>query len=98
LRLEGTWTGREVEESLPRYLTVTFRSGGGTISYEGGITLTMPLASLAQPARDRVRFSVQIRGGARHYLGSWDGEMIKGTVSRDAAGESVVGSFELRPR
>jgi hypothetical protein len=45
-----------------------------------------------------VRFSLQIRGGVRHYLGRWDGEAITGSVSTDAAGNNVVASFELRRR
>jgi hypothetical protein len=45
-----------------------------------------------------VRFSVQIRGGLRHYAGTWDGEKIAGAISTDASGRNVVASFELRRR
>ena len=58
----------------------------------------MPLLTLEQARRDQVRFSVQIRGGIRHYAGKWDGEAITGSISTDAAGRNVVASFELRRR
>ncbi len=98
LQLEGTWAGSQVEQGQRQYLTVTFRRGGGSISYEGGITLTMPLLTLEQLRRDQVGFSVQIRGGVRHYAGKWDGEALAGSISTDAAGRKVVASFELRRR
>ncbi len=60
--------------------------------------MTVPLITLEQPKRDQVRFSVQIRGGIRHYSGKWDGETIAGSISTDAAGRNVVASFELRRR
>jgi hypothetical protein len=98
LQLEGTWGGSQVEGGQRQYLTVTFRRSEGTISYEGGITLTMPLLTLEQPKRDQVRFSVQIRGGIRHYAGAWDGDMLAGSVSTDDAGKNVVATFELHRR
>ena len=98
LQLEGTWGGSQSEQGQRQYLTVTFRRGGGSISYEGGITLTVPLLTLEQPRRDEARFSVQIRGGVRHYVGKWDGETLVGSISTDAAGRNVVASFELRRR
>jgi hypothetical protein len=58
----------------------------------------VPLLTLDPPRRDQVRFSVQIRGGIRHYSGKWDGEAIRGSISTDAAGRNVVASFELRRR
>jgi putative intracellular protease/amidase len=98
LELEGTWTGSETEGGRRRYITVTFRRSEGTISYEGGITLTVPFLSYDKPGRDRVRFAVQIRGGMRHYHGQWDGETLSGNLTRDQAGSNVVGTFELRKR
>jgi hypothetical protein len=98
LQLEGTWGGSQSEQGQQQYLTVTFRRGGGSISYEGGITLTVPLLTLEQPRRDQVHFSVQIRGGVRHYVGKWDGETLAGSISTDAAGRNVVASFELHRR
>jgi hypothetical protein len=98
LELEGTWAGSETEGGRRRYITVTFRRSEGTISYEGGITLTVPFLSYDKPGRDRVRFAVQIRGGMRHYHGQWDGETLSGNLTRDQAGSNVVGTFELRKR
>jgi hypothetical protein len=98
LELEGTWTGRETEAGRRRYLTVTFRRSEGKIAYEGGITLTVPFLSYDRPGRNRVRFAVQIRGGMRHYQGEWNGETLSGNITKDQAGENVVGSFELRKR
>jgi hypothetical protein len=98
LELEGTWTGTEREAGRRRYLTVTFRRNEGTISYEGGITLTVPFLSYDKPGRNRVRFAVQIRGGMRHYQGEWDGETLSGNLTKDQAGSNVVGTFELRRR
>ena len=74
------------------------RGSGGTVAFEGGITFTVPMLNLEKPRRDQVRFSLQIRGGVRHYAGRWDGEAITGNVSTDAAGKNVVATFELRRR
>jgi hypothetical protein len=98
LQLDGNWGGSQVEQSQRTYLTVVFRGNGGSVAYEGGITFTVPMLTLEKPRRDQVRFSVQIRGGLRHYAGQWDGEAIKGDVSTDAAGKNVVATFELRRR
>jgi hypothetical protein len=98
LQFEGSWGGSQVEQGQRQYLTVSVRGSGGNVSYEGGITFTVPMQSLEKPRRDQVRFSVQIRGGIRHYAGKWDGEAITGSISTDAAGRNVVASFELRRR
>jgi hypothetical protein len=98
LQLDGSWGGTQVEQSLRQYLSVTFRGSGGNVAYEGGITFTVPMLSVEKPRRDQVHFSVQIRGGFRHYTGQWDGESLTGNVSTDAAGKNVVGTFELRRR
>ena len=59
----------------------------------------MPLLALEEPRRDQVRFSVQIRGGVRHYAGKWDGEAIT-RLDLDGHGGSATScaSFELRRR
>ncbi len=98
LQLDGTWGGSQLEQGQRQYLTVVSRGSGGSVAYEGGITFTVPMLSLEKPRRDQVRFSVQIRGGVRHYAGRWDGEAITGNVSTDAAGKNVVATFELRRR
>jgi hypothetical protein len=98
LELEGTWAGSETEGGRRRYLSVRFHRGSGSLSYEGGITLTMPFLGFEQVGRDRVRFTVEFHGGLRHYLGRWDGETLSGDIARDEAGRTVVGHFELKPR
>jgi hypothetical protein len=98
LALEGTWAGSQTEGGQRQYVTVRIRRNSGSIAYEGGITLTVPLLTLEQIGRDQARFSVQFRGGVRHYAGKWDGETLSGPVSTDAAGKNVVASFELRKR
>ncbi len=92
---EGTLRGSELESGERRYLTVTLAQSGGTISYEGGLTLTMPLVSVEQDP-ERVRFDVNIRGGLRHYVGAWDGDRLVGSISTDDASREVVATFELR--
>lgn len=98
LELEGTWAGSETEGGRRRYLSVRFHRGSGSLSYEGGITLTMPFLGFEQTGRDSVRFTVEFHGGLRHYLGHWDGETLSGDIARDEAGRTVVGHFELKPR
>ncbi len=93
--LEGTLRGSELEAGERRYLTVTFEKTGGSIAFEGGITLTMPFLSLERRGNDQVRFTVEIRGGVRHYVGRWDGQKLVGTISTDEAGKEVVGTFDL---
>ncbi len=98
LRLEGAWIGSEIEGGERRYLTATFRSGSGTVAYEGIVTLTVPLLSLETPQRGTARFSLQFKGGIRYYTGRWDGQALAGKFSRDPAGADTIGTFELRPR
>ena len=96
LQLEGSWGGSQVEQGQRQYLTRQRPRQRRQRGVRGGITFTVPMLSLEKPRRDQVRFSVQIRGGMRHYAGRWDGETLSGNVSTDAAGKNVVGTFELR--
>jgi FHA domain/IPT/TIG domain len=98
LQLEGSWTGSQVEQGQRQYLSVSIRGSGGSVAFEGGITFTVPMLSVEKPRRDQAHFSVQIRGGIRHYWGQWDGETLKGNVSTDEAAKNVVATFELRKR
>jgi hypothetical protein len=76
---------------------VTFRGKGGRISFQGYGLLDVPLASVAQPERSAVRFSVSFRGRMRYYAGEWDGTKIRGRISSDPAGRQGVGEFEMEP-
>jgi hypothetical protein len=98
LQLDGSWGGSQVEQGQRQYLSVSFRGNGGTVAFEGGITFTVPMTNVEKPRRDQVRFSVQIRGGMRHYAGRWDGDALTGSVSTDSAAKNVVATFELRRR
>jgi hypothetical protein len=98
LRLEGVWIGSEEEAGETRYLTATFRSDGGKVAYEGIVTLTVPFLTLETPQRGMARWSLQFKGAIRYYTGKWDGQALRGNLSRDPAGASPIGTFELRPR
>jgi hypothetical protein len=97
LKLEGSWTGSEIEAGQRRYISAVFERGTGTISIEAAVTLSLPLLTL-ETRKTEARFSLQFRGGTRHYLGKWDGQILSGTIANDAAGKEPVGTFELRPR
>jgi hypothetical protein len=97
LKLEGSWVGSEVENAQRRYISATFGGGTGSISIEAAVTLTLPLLTLEARKND-AHFSIQFRGGTRHYIGKWDGHLLTGTISADAAGKEQLGTFELKPR
>ena len=97
LKLEGSWTGSEVESGQRRYISATFSGDTGTIDINAAVTLTLPLLTL-EAKKNEARFSLQFRGGTRHYVGKWDGQTLSGSISNDPAGQEVVGTFELRPR
>jgi len=98
LRLEGVWIGSELEAGARKYVTMTFRGRGGSLVYEGGISVSVPLLSVDQIPSDTVRYVLEFRGGRRYYLGRWDGRKIAGRISSDASGRGDVGAFELSPR
>ncbi|HWW93505.1 MAG TPA: IPT/TIG domain-containing protein [Vicinamibacteria bacterium] len=98
LQLEGSWVGTETEGGIPRYVTAVFRKDTGNLSFEGTVTLTVPLISLEQPQKDSVRYSLMVRGGMRYYVGKWDGQTVTGRIFTDAEGKEPVGTFSLRPR
>ena len=61
------------------------------------VSIGVPLLLVETPQRSSVRFSAEVRGGIRYYQGAWDGEKLKGRITRDPGGSNVVGTFELRP-
>ena len=97
LKLDGAWIGTEHEGGRTSYVTVTFRENGGTYALEGALSVTTPLSSVERPQKNTVRFSVQIRGGTRYFVGRWDGTKIAGKVTDDPGGRQEVGSFDLAP-
>jgi IPT/TIG domain-containing protein len=98
LQLDGMWVGTELEGGTRKYVTVTFRGRGGSLAYEGGISVSVPLLTLDQPQKDAVRYSIEYRGGQRYYVGQWDGRKITGRISSDPSRRGDVGAFELSPR
>lgn len=97
LRLQGNWTGFEVQGGERKNISVAFGRNGGTLTFTDGVGLGVPLLAADIPQRNTMRFSAQVRGGVRYYVGGWDGERVKGGISADASGRSVVGNFELTP-
>ena len=97
LKLEGSWVGVELEAGHRRFISASFSQGGGTISMEAAVTLSLPLLTL-EARKNEARFSLQFRGGTRYYVGKWDGAVLSGTIATDAAGKEPVGTFELKPR
>jgi hypothetical protein len=95
LRLEGEWTGYEVEGGTRRRLLVTFVGRGGNVAYAGGVSL--PLAGVEQAPKGVVRFNFQVRGSTHFFSGHWDGQKIAGTISSDLEGKNVTGAFDLTP-
>ena len=97
LKLEGSWVGTQLEAGQRRYISAVFSPGGGTISMEAAVTLSVPLLTL-EARKNEARFSLQFRGGTVYYIGKWDGQVLSGTFGTDAAGKDPVGTFELKPR
>jgi Meckel syndrome type 1 protein len=95
LELEGDWTGRENEGGAPRHVIVTFTSGGGTLSYQRALSLSLPLIGVQLDRRGNVRYSMQTARGARYYVGRWDGQKIEGRIFSDPEGQSPIGTFTL---
>jgi IPT/TIG domain len=97
LKLEGVFTGSEVDGGIRKYITLNVRGGiNNTLAYEGNVQLSVPVQQVEQPQKGVVRFTVQLRG-MRYYAGKWDGQKITGTISSDAAGKGDIGTFELMP-
>ena len=76
---------------------ISFGRSSGTLTFTEGISIGVPLLSAETPQRNAVRFSAQVRGGVRYYVGSWNGEKLSGRITSDPAGRNAVGTFELTP-
>jgi hypothetical protein len=95
IKLDGTWTGWELEEGRKRGITLTVQGEAGTLSFAGSVALSVPLLKVEQPQKGLVKFSALIRGGGRYYDGRWDGEKITGTITQEGITPVQVGTFEL---
>jgi hypothetical protein len=98
LRLAGDWSGTETESGERRFVTANFAPPAGTLTYQRALTITVTLANVEQGRDGSVRFEAQAGRGLRYYAGKWDGQKIAGKISSDAAGQDIIGSFELEKR
>lgn len=94
LRLEGIWSGSEVEGGTRKYVTITFTKDGGTLTYERALTMSVPIENV-QPQKAAVRFSAKSGSRIAWYLGKWDGAKLRGTVHADSPTGVETGTFEL---
>src|SRR5207302_2527658 len=94
-KLDGTWTGTENEGGRERPISVVFGGGRGTLSYTGGIVVAMPLQRVEQQ-KGTIRFTAQMGGGTRYYVGRWDGKKISGTIHLEGQeSQPPLGTFEI---
>jgi hypothetical protein len=94
LRLEGRWSGVERDATGARRITAVFVPGGGNLTIERAIAITVPMIGVVEQ-RGAVRFSLHTGAGPRYYKGRWDGQKIVGTIAADEAGTQELGTFEL---
>ena len=97
LKLDGSWRGRETESGVQKPITIVFRGGSGTLTYERALSMSVPVLAVQQPQKGAVRFEVRVGTGTRFYRGRWDGSRITGKLTSDAEGRAEVGTFELDP-
>jgi pSer/pThr/pTyr-binding forkhead associated (FHA) protein len=95
LRLDRPWRGTEVAEGRTRLISVHFEGDAGTLTYGGGVALSVPILDVAQPRPDAVTFMTEAGGGVRYYAGQWDGQKVSGTISSQPSGTGDLGTFEL---
>jgi hypothetical protein len=94
LKLEGIWSGSELEAGTRKYVTVTFTQDGGTLTYERALTMSVPIENV-KPQKAAVQFSAKSGSRISWYVGKWDGLKLRGTVHADSAAGVETGTFEL---
>jgi hypothetical protein len=94
-QIEGDWTGRESEGGEPRHVNVTFTPGGGSLSYQRALSLTLPLLGVEVDRRGTVHYSMQTARGARYYSGRLEGDKIEGRIFSDPERQDAIGTFTL---
>ena len=97
LKLDGSWRGSETESGIHKPITVVFRGGSGTLTYERALSMSVPVLLVQQPQKGVVRFEVRVGSGTRFYRGRWDGSRITGKLTSDPEGRTEIGTFELDP-
>ena len=98
LHLAGAWSGSESESGERKFVTAILAPPAGTLTYQRALTITVTLSSIEQGKDGSVRFEAQAGRGLRYYAGKWDGQKITGKISSDAAGQEIIGNFELERR
>jgi hypothetical protein len=98
LHLAGAWSGSESESGERKFVTAIFAPPAGTLTYQRALTITVTLSSIEQGKDGSVRFEAQAGRGLRYYAGKWDGQKLTGKISSDAAGQEIIGNFELEKR
>ena len=91
----GLWSGWQTDEGERMSITVSFTGETGTLTYERTLTLTLPILKVEQSQKDTLRFSLQSGERLLRYVGTVDGESMKGKIFSEAAGGSEIGTFEL---
>ena len=81
LKLDGSWRGSETESGNRRPITIVFNGGGGTLTYERALSISVPVLAVQQQ-KGAVRFEVRVGTGK---------------LTSDAEGRAEVGVFELDP-
>jgi hypothetical protein len=94
LKLEGIWSGSELESGTRKYVTVTFTKDGGTLTYERALTMSVPIENV-KPQKAAVQFSAKSGSRISWYVGKWDGVKLRGTVHADTDAGLETGTFEL---
>jgi hypothetical protein len=97
LKLDGSWRGSETEGGVRKPITMVFKGGAGTLTYERALSMAVPVLAVQQPQKGAVRFEVRVGAGTRFYRGQWDGSRITGKLTSDPEGHTEIGAFELDP-
>lgn len=97
LKLDGSWRGSETESGVYKPITIVFRGGSGTLTYERALSMSVPVLLVQQAPKGAVRFEVRVGAGTRFYRGQWDGSRITGKLTSDPEGRTEIGKFELDP-
>ena len=98
LHLDGEWFGTTLEAGQRRGISAQFQGRTGSLSFDGGVSISLPLFGVEQPQKDALRFGVEYRGSAHYFSGRWDGRKIAGRISADRSDRGDLGAFELTPR
>jgi hypothetical protein len=95
LRIDGAWTGVEIEGGQRKSIAITFRGAGGTLTYQRALSMSVPVVGAGQPQKGVMRFEVPTGGGRRYYRGQWDGRKVSGKLYLDAEFRREAGTFEI---